>query len=186
MLARIRPGVEVKVRAVELKADGGADLFMSRPIWLSVDTYEGDAIEGKVVGSSLDRDGYRNGDHLRIPADRVCDVAFFDERGRPEFNEDRARFAIGKSVLVGITKMTPEGHASEHHQLFGTLSAIDAVKGLTFALSNGKTYTLPPDIRSLEEARPGEYRLRSSGEVVVDPDYTFTWVSESGEAPLEN
>jgi hypothetical protein len=186
MLARIGPGVEVKVRAVELDAGGGADLFMSRPIWLSVDTYDGDAIDGEVVGSSLNRDGYRKGDHLRTSADRVCDVAFFDERGRPVLNEDRAQFAIGKRVLVGITKMTPDGLAQEHGQLFGTLSAIDAANGLTLALSNGTTYTLPPDIRSLEEARPGEYRLRSTGEVVVDPDYTFTWVSEIGAVPRGN
>jgi len=138
-------------------------------------------MDGQVVASSLDRDGYRKGDHLRTSADRVCDVGFFDERGRPKLNEDRAHFAIGKRVLVGITKTTLDGLAPEHGQLIGTLSAIDAVNGLTLALSDGTTYTLPPDIRSLEEARPGEYRLRSTGEVVINPDYTFPWVSEIGK-----
>ncbi len=33
-------------------------------------------------------------------------------------------------------------------------------------------YNLPPDTRAIEIASPGEYRLRATGEVVVDPHYT--------------
>jgi hypothetical protein len=36
-------------------------------------------------------------------------------------------------------------------------------------------YTLPPDLSSLSEAAPGAYRLRATGETVVDPDFTSTW-----------
>lgn len=36
----------------------------------------------------------------------------------------------------------------------------------------GETYRLPPDLRAFAPAPPGEYRLRETGEVVVDPDYT--------------
>jgi hypothetical protein len=31
-------------------------------------------------------------------------------------------------------------------------------------------FTLPPILEAFEPAEPGEYRLRSTGEVVVDPD----------------
>jgi hypothetical protein len=40
---------------------------------------------------------------------------------------------------------------------------------------DGKLYTLPPDTRSIEVAPPGEYRLRATGEVVCNPDYTVTF-----------
>ncbi len=43
-------------------------------------------------------------------------------------------------------------------------------------LTSGGHYDLPPDVRTFEEARPGEYRLRSTGEIVVDPDFTSTWI----------
>jgi hypothetical protein len=36
-------------------------------------------------------------------------------------------------------------------------------------------YTLPPDLSSLSDAAPGAYRLRATGETVVDPDFTSTW-----------
>jgi hypothetical protein len=40
---------------------------------------------------------------------------------------------------------------------------------------DGEVYRLPPDLRPVTDAAPGEYRLRSTGEVIVDPDVTITW-----------
>jgi hypothetical protein len=36
----------------------------------------------------------------------------------------------------------------------------------------GDIFTLPPALEAFAPAPPGEYRLRSTGEVVVDPDFT--------------
>jgi hypothetical protein len=36
-------------------------------------------------------------------------------------------------------------------------------------------FTLPPDLDSLRSAPEGAYRLRSTGEVVVNPDLLSTW-----------
>src|SRR5258706_15839571 len=44
MLARVHQGMRVKVRAAEIDPDGVANLFMSRPIWVSVDGRDGDTI----------------------------------------------------------------------------------------------------------------------------------------------
>jgi hypothetical protein len=38
---------------------------------------------------------------------------------------------------------------------------------------------LPPDTRAFQKASPGEYRLKSTGEVVADPDYTAMWTLRS-------
>jgi hypothetical protein len=39
----------------------------------------------------------------------------------------------------------------------------------------GELFWLPPDIRAFQDAQPGEYRLRSTGEIVVDPDFITNW-----------
>ncbi|MBN7463153.1 hypothetical protein I3U64_23750, partial [Mycobacteroides abscessus subsp. abscessus] len=47
-----------------------------------------------------------------------------------------------------------------------------------------ETFTLPPAPESFSPAAPGEYRLRSTGEVITDPDYLATWtVDGRGEDP---
>jgi len=38
-----------------------------------------------------------------------------------------------------------------------------------------KRFDLPPDPRGIRVAKPGTYRLRSTGQEVVDPDYLATW-----------
>jgi hypothetical protein len=42
-------------------------------------------------------------------------------------------------------------------------------------LSNGKKRWLPPDLSQLKPADPGNYRLKSTEEVVIDPDYLSVW-----------
>lgn len=45
-----------------------------------------------------------------------------------------------------------------------------------------ETYWLPSDLDAFDSAAPGEYRLQSSGEVVINPEFITTWVVE---APTE-
>jgi hypothetical protein len=40
---------------------------------------------------------------------------------------------------------------------------------------SGEDFELPPDPSQFHEAPRGRYRLRSTGEAVIDPDYTTTW-----------
>ncbi len=63
-------------------------------------------------------------------------------------------------------------------QFYGTVMSADPEEGITLRLAgsrSGEVYTLPPDLRAFFPARPGSYRLRGTGEVVIDPDYTTTW-----------
>ena len=58
------------------------------------------------------------------------------------------------------------------------MMAADKSEGVTLRLEgtrSGEVYTLPPDLRAFFSARPGSYRLRGTGEVVINPDYTTTW-----------
>lgn len=186
-LEELVPGMaSVKVLAIEAGPDGVGDLWSSSPIWLDVEERSGEGLTGIISSSRLEVEGYRAGDRLMAPFDRIFDLVVVGADGEPLLNEDRARFAIGKRVLVGLTVLSTEGEPIEQRQLSGTVAGVVADRGIELHLDDGEVYWLPPDARSLEEARPGEYRLRSSGEVVRDPDYLCFWqisMSEQGYLP---
>ena len=97
---------------------------------------------------------------------------------RPPFDDRRAAALIGKYVLIGLTYHDADGQLLEQRQMHGTIVAADAQHGIDVELKGvgyGETYRLPPDLRPLQPAPPGEYRLRSTGEVVTDPDLTCSW-----------
>lgn len=80
---------------------------------------------------------------------------------------------IGKRLLVGITYEDRAGKLIRQEQFHGLI--VEAGEGGIVIERNdtGERKSLPPD---LTEARPGEYRLRTTGEVVVDPDYLAKWI----------
>ena len=102
------------------------------------------------------------------------------EDGRPPYDQDRADSYIGKYVLVGISYEDASGNArpEKQRQLHGRITVADPRKGFCIELEGanaGGTYWLPPDLRAFQDAPPGQYRLRSTGEVVEDPDVTASW-----------
>lgn len=99
-----------------------------------------------------------------------------------EWNEERANAMIGKRVLIGITRITPRGKVIR--QMFGTIASIDA-QGVEIELEGahaGETARLPPDLRSFQVAGPGDYLLRDTGEILVDPDFVSTWTIREAAA----
>ena len=166
----------VKAEAVEVGDDGGADLRTMTPLWIDVDLVAGDELHGTVTASQVDHSGYEKGDALTIRFDHVFDVRRFDEHGAPVLNVERAEHARGKTVLVGITRLSPSGELRAQEQLAGRLAEIDPDDGLLLDVGADEWHWLPPDMGPWEVAPPGEYRLHSTGETVVDPDYLCTWV----------
>jgi len=95
---------------------------------------------------------------------------------RPRWDQRFADQLDGAVVLVGMTYNEPSGKRLE--QFFGTVIAAHETEGVTLLLEGtraGETFRLPPDLRAFFPARPGSYRLRTTGEIVVDPDFTATW-----------
>jgi hypothetical protein len=82
---------------------------------------------------------------------------------------------LGTYILVGITCLDHGGKVVEEHQFHGRVVRATRVEGVVILTAAGEELKLPPDGRAFSPADPGEYRLRSTGEVVVDPDYTATW-----------
>ena len=92
---------------------------------------------------------------------------------------------VGKYILIGITRRDERDAELGLEQVHGRITFADAKAGLSVQLEgsrSGEAYRLPPDLRSLKPAPPGEYRLRSTGEVVRDPDFIATWIVVQADA----
>jgi len=101
---------------------------------------------------------------------------------RPPFDSRRAAALIGKYVIVGVTDYDFERRVLAQRQVHGVVVVADAERGVAISLKGqhlGETVWLPPDLRSVKRARPGEYHLRSTGEVITDPDFVCTWVASA-------
>jgi hypothetical protein len=94
-----------------------------------------------------------------------------------QLDESKAKDYIGKTVLLGVTYIDHEERVIGQRQWYGVITEISNTKGIVISLKNDTTYcALPPDLSVLEPAKPGEYRLRSTGEVIADPDFLTTWI----------
>jgi hypothetical protein len=177
VLAAVQPDrAYVKVLALERAADGSADVWAARPVWLDVEERDECGVSGTIVDSELSRAGYAEGERLAVPWTRIFDLVLLADDGEALFNVQRACFAIGKRVLVGITELSPqEDEVVGRHTFAGTVCSVDPERGIELRLDDRSSYWLPPDTSALREAPPGEYELRATGQTVVDPDYTATW-----------
>lgn len=82
---------------------------------------------------------------------------------------------VGKRVLVGITCVDHKDELVSQEQFHGRVESLDDGLIHIRVAGTGEDFTLPPDPSAFTRARPGSYRLRSTGEVVVDPDFTSSW-----------
>ena len=83
-------------------------------------------------------------------------------------------------MLVGLTHLHADGSVREQEQWYGVVIAYDPDEGVTLRRANSEIETLPP---RLERAEPGEYTLRSTGEVVSNPDFISTWTIDAPDDP---
>jgi hypothetical protein len=81
---------------------------------------------------------------------------------------------VGKHLLAGLTYVDADGQVVGKLQVHGVISRITE-EGIFFLQTNGEEFSLPPDLDSLSAAGPGNYTLRATGEVVVDPDFVSSW-----------
>jgi hypothetical protein len=88
-------------------------------------------------------------------------------------DSDPAKF-LGKHLLVGITVLDHEGKLVEQYQVHGIIDRIEE-EGITIKQASGEEFGLPPDLSNVEVAAPGTYKLRSTGEELVDPDFVSSW-----------
>jgi len=84
---------------------------------------------------------------------------------------------LGTSLLMGVTYLDSSEQLIEQKQMFGTIERINDNEGIVVRLDSGDEFKLPPLLKSLQPAPKGEFRLRSTGQIVIDPDFLTTWTS---------
>jgi len=82
---------------------------------------------------------------------------------------------VGKTVLIGLTHEDKNGEIIEQEQFWGTITKVDESRGIIISKPTGEEFSLPPALHAFSVAPPGEYKLRSTGEIVVNPDLLSTW-----------
>jgi hypothetical protein len=96
--------------------------------------------------------------------------------------EEEAKRFIGKRILVGLTHMDSENKVKFEEEFHGTIERINSKEGIVVKLigSNEERF-LPPEVSRLEMMRPGKYEICSTGETVVDPDFSGIWTIYSNK-----
>ena len=93
-------------------------------------------------------------------------------------HEDVALDLMGALVLVGMTRLSHEERLIRKEQFYGRVVDVSERDGICLKLEgarDGEYYWMPPTTEPYQRAKPGEYTLSSTGEVVKDPDYLSTW-----------
>lgn len=86
---------------------------------------------------------------------------------------------IGKKILVGITYMDKKGNVIKMAQYVGKIIEADESKGIVIEEYNSKEIlAVPPQLSAIKVAEPGEYKLKSTGEIVKNPDLLTTWICD--------
>jgi hypothetical protein len=101
-------------------------------------------------------------------------------KGPPPWDQDEADLLLGKYALVGITYLASDGKTvTSQWQCHGRIVGADEKVGIKIEcegkLWTGETIVLPPVLSAFRFADPGEYKLRSTGETVKNPDVLATW-----------
>ena len=87
---------------------------------------------------------------------------------------------LDKILLIGITVLDKDDELITQIQVYGPVIRANA-EGIVISRNETQgEFSIPPDFDNIFEAEPGEYKLRATGEVVVDPDYLSSWTHRSG------
>lgn len=82
---------------------------------------------------------------------------------------------LNRVVLVGASWVNEKDQVVRQREFYGTIESVDSGRGIDLRLPDGELFTLPPYTAALLPADPGEYTLRSTREVIQNPDYLVVW-----------
>jgi hypothetical protein len=99
--------------------------------------------------------------------------------GPSVWDQEEADGLVGRLVLVGVTYLAADGKTvNSQAQRYGRIVSANETSGFEIACEGkwaGETMKLPPVLKAFHSARPGQYRLRSTGETIENPDLTTAW-----------
>lgn len=81
----------------------------------------------------------------------------------------------GKVFLVGLTFVDQEGKVMEVYQTHGTVSKLTVDGFFKIRREDNSIFTIPYNKDTIKAAKEGEYREKSTGEIIKNPDFIMTW-----------
>jgi len=84
-------------------------------------------------------------------------------------------FLQGKVFLIGLTFIDNEGKLIEQYQTHGIVSKLTDDGLIRIKRKDNSIFQMIYDKDTINKADKGEYRLRATKEVVIDPHYIMTW-----------
>ena len=92
---------------------------------------------------------------------------------------------LGKTLLIALIIIPVMASFSSRSSFSVHSTEITRRRGIVIRDEiTASEYCLPLDLDNIHPAKKGEYRLRASGRVVTDPDYTTVW-NRRAHAPKE-
>lgn len=94
----------------------------------------------------------------------------------------------GKLFLIGLTIINNDQELIEQYQTHGTFHQLTESGLIRIKRNDGSIFQLPYDTEAIRKAEKGEYRERSTGYIIKDPDFIMTWeiTSSDGDINTEN
>ena len=78
-------------------------------------------------------------------------------------------------VLIGLTFIDSNGEVIEQYQTHGIIQELTDDGIFRILRKDGTVFQMPYDKDTIKQAAKGEYRERSTGVIVKDPDFIMTW-----------
>jgi hypothetical protein len=92
----------------------------------------------------------------------------------------------GKVFLIGLTFIDKEGELIEQYQTHGIVSELTNDGLIRIKRKDDTIFQMPYDKETIKKAEKGEYKLRATKEVVIDPDFLMTWeINTNGNDDIE-
>lgn len=82
---------------------------------------------------------------------------------------------LGRTILVGLTYLKEDGTLDRQEQYFGRIESVGADRWMSVERDGVSVVRVPCDPKAMQIAARGTYRLRSTGEEIVDPEILSTW-----------
>ena len=95
---------------------------------------------------------------------------------------------IDKVILIGINYFNTKNELLEQYQTGGIIDSITKTKINIKREGYNELFVLPNDDRALVKAKPGEYRERTTGKIIKNPDFIAQWTihGDGTKEHLEN
>jgi hypothetical protein len=81
----------------------------------------------------------------------------------------------GKVFLIGLNFVDQNEEIIEQYQTHGTVNKLTIDGFFKIRRADNTIFTIPYEKDTIKEALEGEYREKTTGEIITNPDYIMTW-----------